>query len=80
MAEGELDVDSLISRLLEGEFVNFQRLYYSDGCDFSAPSLFLCRFDASLQDKDPLYLLSYPGGVVNRTSPVCRCCESQAHS
>lgn len=35
MAEGELDVDSLISRLLEGEFLTFHVSYHVVRC-FSA--------------------------------------------
>lgn len=35
MAEGELDVDSLISRLLEGEFTTAQCSYQPVVCDIS---------------------------------------------
>lgn len=68
MAEGELDVDSLISRLLEGEFPTL----------FYIRSLVLCGVSPQyshyvfIDTKGPLWVLALPGSGVSRTGPCGR--------
>lgn len=47
MAEGELDVDSLISRLLEGEFATILHSCYAFVCGYGGKRLLSFHFDTS---------------------------------